>query len=418
MHLDPPARIVARDTAGLWLWRDGALWLEPAGALAELHRSPEALPGRFVSRTERGWRVLAAQGGSAPDAEGSERQRLAASGGRRARALGERAAVVAGLRRWLDRRGFLEVQTPAVTTCPGLELHLDAAQVRLTPPGGDPRATGQRVERWLTTSPELHLKRLLVGGMTQPYSLGPVWRAGERGRHHNPEFTMLEWYRAGASLQRAIDDTVALVRAAARVIRQRRRTQPDAPPGPPATSPVRRVGFLQALAERADLNVGDATDDARIMAAAERAGLRPAPDESAGDLLLRAFAERVEPTLAEPGLTVIERWPARLASLARRTPAAPHLAERFELYWGGVELANGFDELTDADEQRERCLADLRARHARGLPRYPLDERFLAALVEGCPPAAGVALGVDRLVMVAGGYEALDDVIAFPFELV
>ncbi len=297
--------------------------------------------------------------------------------------LRERAAVLAGVRRFFDARGFVEVQTPVLVPSPGLDLHLDAYEVT----GGDRGAP-----RWLGTSPEYQMKRLLADGWSRIYQIGPCFRRGEVGGRHNPEFTMLEWYRAGAGVDDVMRDTEQLVAAvlggaallAGRVV--------DVRP------PVERIAVCDAFERFAGW-----TAAATLEAAAN--------DE---DAYFRAMVERVEPALERMDRAVfLVDYPASQASLARRKPGDPRVAERFELYVGGVELCNGFGELVDPAEQRARLEADQRARQERGLPVYPIDERFLAALAR-VPPSGGNALGLDRLVALACGTRDIADVLAFP----
>ena len=322
----------------------------------------------------------------------SEVARLSHDGGRRYRALCERAAILRAIRGYFDAEGFIEMEPPAIATSPGLELHLDAVQVKLRQGMG-----GSAVERWLVTSPEFHLKRLLVGGFERIYALGRAFRSGERGPWHNPEFTMLEWYRAGARYPAIVADAEAMLRKVWRALE-------------PSLAPERR----QVLAPVAAA-IGRPFEVHAFRDLLRQAGAGDI-DERDSDALITAFVERVEPDLPRDRAVVIDRWPIALASLARPFDGEPGTAERFEIYVGGVELANGFSELVDPDQQRQRFVADLAARARTGRPSYPIDEAFLTALGEGCPPAAGVALGVDRLVMLLGGYDRIDDVIAFPFE--
>ncbi len=321
-----------------------------------------------------------------------EVNRLGADGGLRFRGLRERAVVLKAVRSFFDQQGFIEIEAPAMATCPGLEVHLDAIGVQLRQGMGGAPAT-----RWLITSPEYHLKRLLVGGFERIYSLGRAFRSGERGPWHNPEFTMAEWYRTDARYPAIAADVHEVLRAAWRALEpllSAPRRQELASLANALSQPAVQLPFRQALQE---------------------AGVGPM-DEGDAEALVAAFVEHVEPNLPRDRVVIVDRWPISLASLARPFDDDPKTAERFEVYVCGVELANGFTELTDATEQRRRFERDLADRRRLGLPPYPIDERFLAALGEGCPPAAGVALGVDRMVMLLGGYDAIDQIIAFPFE--
>ena len=278
--------------------------------------------------------------------------------------LVRRAELLAALRGWFAARGFLEVETPVVARSPGLEVHLAALETR---------ACGET--RYLITSPEYHMKRLLSAGMPRIVYLGRAFRDHERGHEHLTEFTMLEWYRADEGPDALMADVEALVALATG--RER---------------PWTRLTVAEALARW-----GTPTDD---------------PDD-----VLRQLVERVEPELGKLGAVFLTEWPRALASLARLKPGDPSVSERFEAYVDGVELANGFGELTDAVEQRARFEQDLAERRAQGLPEYPIDEAFLDALAAGLPPCAGIALGVDRLVMLATGAKHIDDVTAFPSRL-
>jgi elongation factor P--(R)-beta-lysine ligase len=296
--------------------------------------------------------------------------------------LRERARVVSDARAFFAARGFVEVQTPVLVPSPGLDLHLDAFEVT----GGDRGAP-----RWLATSPEYQMKRLLAEGFERIMQIGPCFRRGEVGSRHNPEFTMLEWYRAHAGVDDVMRDTEQLVAAVT---------------GGAVHVDGRRIDLLPPF-ERLD-----------VCAAFERfAGWsRSATLEAAArdeDSYFRALVDLVEPGIEklEHGVFLVD-YPATQASLARRKSGDPELAERFELYIAGVELCNGFGELVDPVEQRARLERDQAARRAGGLPVYPLDERFLEALAL-VPPSGGNALGLDRLVALACGTTSIADFVAF-----
>jgi lysyl-tRNA synthetase class 2 len=275
--------------------------------------------------------------------------------------LKRRAAIESELRAWFIERDFLMVRTPLLAACPGLEVQLKAVE-----------ATVSGESRYLMTSPEFHMKRLLSAGIAKTAYLGPAFRDDETGHQHHTEFTMLEWYRADAQPRDLMTDVEALVELATGTSR-----------------PWTTLTVANAL-ER----YGTPTDD---------------PDQ-----VIRQLVETVEPALAKLGAVFLTEYPAALASLARLDPDNPLISQRFEAYIDGVELANGFGELTDPAEQRARFEADLEARRAHGLAEYPMDERFLDALSTGIPPCSGIALGVDRLVMLAVGATHIDDVVAFP----
>lgn len=278
--------------------------------------------------------------------------------------LRARAHITSAVRRWFEREGFLEVHTPLLTRHPTMEPTLSSVEARV---GG--------AARHLMTSPEPHMKRLLSAGVPRLVYLGPAFRDEERGRHHHPEFTILEWYRAAASPTDLMDDVAALVALAT---------------GRPR--PWQKVTVAEALARW-----GTPTQD---------------PDDT-----VRQLVEHVEPAItALPGVFLTD-YPAALASLARLSPDDPTVSERFEAYVDGVELANGFGELIDVTEQRARFASEQRQRAAAGLPVHPIDEPFLDALAAGLPPCAGIALGFDRLVMLATGADDLDGVVPFPPEI-
>lgn len=304
-----------------------------------------------------------------------------------------RAAVLEKIRAYFRGQQFLEVETPAIAVSPGLDLHLHAFGVS-KPARGQPGSASD-LFGYLITSPEYHMKRLLVGGVRRCFQLARCFRAEELGARHEPEFTMLEWYRAWDGLEAMLEDTEQVVRAAASV---------GATPGRfrvgdgevELEAPFERLTVREAFARYAP-GEGDP------IALAER-------DE---DRFFTVLVEQIEPQLGRARPTFLMRYPARQASLARIAADDPTVAERFELYVHGVELCNGFLELTDPVEQRQRLERDQRERAARGLPVYPIDERFLHALEEGMPPSVGNALGVDRLVAMVAGRSGVADVVAF-----
>ena len=281
---------------------------------------------------------------------------------------------------------------------------MDAVRVELRQGMG-----GSAVTRHLVTSPEYHCKRLLSAGLEQIYSLGHVFRSGERGQWHNPEFAMLEWYRAGGSWQQIVRDFAGLARACQKAL-GRDHTTLDLRGRWPVLS------VRQAIQRYAGFDPGRADDVALVHRRAQAAGLQVDANDSIADVLVRALAERVEPALAALPVVVIADWPLCMASLARPNPRKPWLAERFEIYLGGIEIANGFGELVDPAEQRRRFDADLALRRELGRPIYPIDERFLLALADGVPASAGVAVGIDRLLMLLVGEHDIERVLPFAFE--
>ena len=315
----------------------------------------------------------------------TERERIAG------KKLRERALLHRTIRAFFDQRDFIEIDAPLLVPSPGLELHLDAFAVE---------------NRYLITSPEYQMKRLLAGGLPRIYSLGKVFRRKEAGAQHNPEFTMLEWYRADASWTAVADDTEALVWAC---------TSPfgvDEVRGCRLVPPWPRLSVGEACERFGGVRVYGDEDAGALRDKIAAAGWRVPADGDFCDLFFGFFLDAVEPHLGVTRPTLVYDWPRPLAALAREKPGDPRVVERFEVYAAGLELCNAFGELTDAVEQRRRLEADLAERRRRGLPEYPIDEKFLAAVAE-MPPAAGIALGVDRLAMLLTGARDIREVLAF-----
>ncbi len=313
-------------------------------------------------------------------------------------ALMARARVLSALRRWFEAEGFLEVDTPARVWSPGQEVHLDAVASE---------------DRWLVTSPEYAMKRLCGAGYRKIVSIGKCWRAGERGAHHQPEFTMIEWYRADAPLEHIADDCEQVVRIAAR-----HAGEPGDQPGRALNLPperFRRTTVRELMSIHAGLDVRGDESAAELAAKAGGAGIALGAAQAWDDIFFQAWLDRVEPALPAAGPVFVFDWPAPLAALARRRADDPRWVERFELYAAGLELANAFGELTDPIEQRARFESEIVARRSRGKPTYPIDEKLLAALGR-MPPTSGVALGFDRLMMLVTGARTIDEVMAFPDE--
>jgi lysyl-tRNA synthetase class 2 len=322
-----------------------------------------------------------------------------------------RNRIQSATRAWFAARGFVEADPAALAVSPGNEAHLHAFATEALAPDGSRRPL------YLHTSPEFALKKLLAAGEERLFAFAHVWRNRERGPLHAPEFTMLEWYRAGEPYAALMEDCAALLALAAReagadTLRFRDRAcDPFAPP--------ERIGLAEALARHAGVDLlatirPDGTTDAAALAAAARAaGLTVRDGDGWSDILSRLLVAFVEPRLGLGRPTILDRYPAAEAALARRAPDDPRLAERFELYACGVELANGFGELTDPAEQRRRFESEMDEMERVHGTRYPLDEDFLAALAQ-MPPASGIALGFDRLVMLATGAPRIDDVLWAP----
>lgn len=310
-------------------------------------------------------------------------------------ALEGRSRLLAAVRMFFAQRGVLEVETPALAAAPATDPHLEALTTRYQGPGA---ALGRTL--YLQTSPEFAMKRLLAAGSGPIYQLAKAFRGGEAGRLHNPEFTLLEWYRPGWDHHRLMDEVDALLQRTLGVGPGERLTYREAFEG--------HLGIDPHTASAADL-----ARRAREAGPGEVPGL--AADDRDGWLHL-LLSHAVEPRLGRGRPTFLHDFPASQAALARVRPGSPPLAERFEVYVEGVELANGYHELADPDEQRRRFAADLARRRALGLPEVPMDERLLAALAAGLPPCAGVALGFDRLVLLALGAKELAEVVAFPVD--
>ena len=310
--------------------------------------------------------------------------------------LAARARTLGAIRGFFQQAGVLEVETPALSFAAGTDPALASLSTRYTGP-----AAPHGAALYLHTSPEFAMKRLLAAGSGPIWQLCKVFRDGERGRQHNPEFTLLEWYRPGFGLHDLMDEVAALLRA----------VRGDG-------LAEERLSYAMAFDRALGIDPHRADVD-RLRAAARDAGLAGAdaldlPGRDAWlDLLM---SHCVEPALGAAGVTFVHDYPASQAVLARVRDGDPPVAERFEVYVRGVELANGFHELADADEQRRRFAADNARRRGTGLPEMPVDERLLAALAAGLPDCCGVALGVDRLVMLATGAARIDEVIAFPLE--
>jgi len=323
------------------------------------------------------------------------------------RVVALRARIIAALRRALDDRGFLEVETPGLVPAPGQDPHLRCFTVQDAE--GRPRG-------YLRTSPEHAAKRLLARGLSRIYELGKVFRDEPPSNQHQPEFTMLEFYRAQATTDQTKDDCADLVRAAGAVVAPdlefRRAGQTLDLRRRPVSITISEITEADlALDWRAHPDAGD------LLAAAEAGGLRFGQGPWSWDAVFtKLVLEVVEPALPRDRIVFLEGFPASQASYARLAPADPTEADRFEMYIAGVELANAFGELTDPAEQRRRFEVWREERRQDGGPDYPLDEPFLAELAD-MPDAAGVALGVDRLVQVLLDAGALDEVMLFPDRL-
>lgn len=340
---------------GSWVQVRGAvsrsLNVELHDAVIVAHSPGELLPDGYAARFQRVGRVLAA-----------------------------RALATQATRRFFDERGFVEVSTPVRVAAPGTDVYLEPQPSE---------------ERWLITSPEFHHKRLLAGGLPRIYELAHCTRKGERGPWHHSEFTMLEWYAAFTSVNDLMQQTEALVRHVAAQLEV----------GPTLCVQGQRVTLEQPFLR---LTVADAF---RQFAGIDDVVTLAAHDE---DRYFQLMVDKVDPALARlPVPVFLTLYPESQAALAQRSTTAPGFAERFELFIGGVELCNGYGELTDADEQAARFAHDVERRAHKGLPPLPIDAGLLRALHEGVPPCCGNAVGFERLLAVLLG-EQLDDVVAFP----
>ncbi len=320
-----------------------------------------------------------------------------------------RARIVAALRSWFAERDFVEVETGALTVSPGNETHLHAFATTLAAPDGTSSPL------YLRTSPEFACKKLLAAGERRIVEFAKVFRNRERGALHHPEFTLVEWYRASESYRTLMEDCAAILKLAAETAGTRqfsfrgRSADPFAEP--------ERLTVAEAFARFADIDLLAALPDGKpdragFARAAQVAGIRVGDDDTWGDIFSRVLVERIEPNLGIGRPVILDEYPAVLAALAR--PARdPRVAERFELYVCGVELANGFGVLTDAGEQRVRLEREMAEKQRIYGERYPIDEDFLAALKQ-MPDASGIAIGLDRLIMLATGAARIEQVLWTP----
>lgn len=371
----------------------------------ELHPVPMTLPG--AEDWEPGdlvrWNTTAGHRLFRPatfDASGDAlRWRRPAQSPSRMQRLRQRQHLQMRLRNWFVAEGFLEIEAPLLVPAPSPEVQFD------------PVSTDSG---FLITSPEFQMKRLLVGGFEQIFALVPCFRGKEISPRHNPEFTMLEWYRANAPLEAITTDLERLLTVLLE----------DFPESDPAlkaldwTHPWPRVTVSAVFREQLHVELeppgGPLLEAASLRAAAEAAGHGSGLEgaETYEEVFFRLW-DQIEPQLGRQAPVFVHDWPLPLASLAQPCPEHPGFADRVELYLNGLELGNGFGELTDPDEQRRRFMQDLRNREHAGQPEVPLDEAFLQALAQGLPPSAGMAVGFDRLVMLITGASSIREVLAF-----
>lgn len=322
-----------------------------------------------------------------------------------------RGRIKAAIRAHFEGKSFIEVECGALQVSPGNEAHLHAFATEVL------STAGERARLYLHTSPEFASKKLLAAGEQRIFDFARVYRNRERGALHAPEFTMLEWYRARETYGTVIADSIDLLRIAAKAAGtsslqfRGRRVDPNAAPDRITVADAfKRYAGIDLLSTLTDEG---GADDTALRRLARAASIKTGDDDTWSDIFSRILVERIEPNLGIERPTILDEYPRVEAALARATDHDPRLAERFELYVCGVELANGFGELTDAAEQRRRFEIEMHEKERVYGERYPLDEDFLAALAR-MPPASGVALGFDRLVMLATGAARIDQVLWTP----
>jgi lysyl-tRNA synthetase class 2 len=327
--------------------------------------------------------------------------------------LTQRAKIIAAVRKWFRDEGFLEVETPTLVRTPGMEPHLSTFETVLKEQGS---VASHAVH--LITSPEYAMKKLLAAGFPKIFELARCYRNDEPwDGGHNPEFTMLEWYRADADYRSIMDDVEAMVSAVAKEANGTTLITVDGTTVDLAPS-WERMTVTEAFRTYANMDLNAVVDDAEAFAKAARGAGHEIPENMTfEDAFFKVFLTAIEPSFGRTRPTILYDWPASMAALSRLKPEDPRYAERFEVYVRGVELANAFSELNDADEQRRRLLEEQGQRRTMGKPDFPLDEEFLSA-VGSMPPSGGIALGVDRLVMLLTSASTIRDVLAFPATMI
>ena len=314
--------------------------------------------------------------------------------------LQARARLQASMRQWFAGEGFLEVETPILQAAPGAEVHLNGFATEWELPDGESR------ERWLHSSPEFAMKKLLAGGLPRIFQFARVFRNAEGSALHHPEFTMLEWYRTGVGYEAIMADCAALL-AVLGVDQLRWDGQVCDPRAEPE-----RLTVADAFVRHAGVDLFATMGNAEALSGAS--GVAMHAGDTWEDVFFRIMFEKIERHLGMGRPTILCEYPISMAALARAKPGDPRVAERFELYVCGVELANAFGELTDPRIQRERLEADMELKDRLYGVRWPVDEDFLAALDHGLPDCSGIALGFDRLVMLASGAARIEDVLWLP----
>jgi len=316
--------------------------------------------------------------------------------------LQARARLQGAIRQWLANEGFVEVETPILQVSPGAEVHLSGFATDWETPDGEE----EEEVRWLHSSPEFAMKKLLAGGMPKIFQFARVFRNAEGSALHHPEFTMLEWYRAKAGYEALMVDCAALL--ALTGVRELRWEDKICDP---AATPE-RLTVAEAFDRHAGVDLLAAVGNAEMLA--KQADIAMHAGDSWDDVFFRVMFDRIEPRLGMGRPTILCEYPISMAALARAKPDDPRVAERFELYACGVELANAFGELTDPAIQRARLQADMDEKERLYGLRWPIDADFLAALDHGLPACSGIALGFDRLVMLATGARHIEDVLWLP----
>ncbi|MDP1826324.1 MAG: EF-P lysine aminoacylase EpmA [Archangium sp.] len=321
------------------------------------------------------------------------------------RAARARMQLYAALRAHFGAAGYLEVETPTLVPTPGLEPHIDPFEAKFIPQTG----VGARRSLWLHTSPEYAMKRLLADGGPPLFQICKTYRNGEISGTHNPEFTMLEFYRPNADYHAIMND---LENALSSLPLPAKRGEGRGE-GPFTATPWERLTVRDAVLRHTGIDLFVHHDGASLKKAAKDIGVHVGASTDFDDVFFHIFLERVERKLGFGRPTFLIEYPASMASLARLKPGDPRVAERVELYVDGVELANGFSELTDAVEQRKRLLEEQALRRTLGRPAFELDEKFLEALPK-LPPSGGIAVGLDRVLMLLLGAKEISDVLLFP----
>lgn len=326
----------------------------------------------------------------------------------------ERARILHAIRSFFDDEGFLEVETPLLVRSPGMEPTLEAFKTCFLPLGNAPA-----IDLYLPTSPEFHMKRLLAEGYSNIYQITRAFRNEEQGPLHNPEFTILEWYRAGVEYERIMSDCEKLFGVAADAITRS---------GAPARSlsrndrtisidaPWERLSVRDAWQRYAGIDILTVTDAKQLRLAGIDKGIPNLRIDDPWDVLyFKIFLSLIEPHLGWERPVILYEYPASMSALARIKPDDSSVALRFEIYIAGIEMGNAFDELTDPDEQLERFRESAREKRAMGREPFPVDEAFIGALRRGMPSASGIAVGIDRLVMLLTGAETIREVMGFGF---